>query len=271
MNWRGAVFGCALVLLPTLASAEIKTRVRADGTIEVFNDGPSVGVALGSRPLQLRPVPQPLWSEWIRSHASSHGLDPRLVQALMQAESGYNPRAVSRKGAIGLMQLMPATARELAVPDPFNPEQNIRGGVTYLRRMLDLFGGRVELALAAYNAGPGAVQRHRGIPPYAETRQYVQRVLGLYRGTGLLVGLSANGGMARPHALARNAAPSPLQRALVAGNARRGKPTAVTAAALPATAPPAAAPPRPRSVPAARLATATDQRPTMAAVTAGGG
>jgi hypothetical protein len=216
----GVVLGCALALLPALSSlahAEVKTRVRPDGSLEVYNDGP--GLTLG-RPLQLRPVPQPTWAEWIRVHAAANGLDPRLVQALMQAESAYDPRAVSLKGAIGLMQLMPATARELAVPDPFNPEQNIRGGVTYLRRMLDLFGGQVDLALAAYNAGPGAVQRHRGVPPYAETRHYVQHVLTLYRGGAVFVGIRAAGGPTRPHGLAGSAVPSPLQRALASGGVR---------------------------------------------------
>ena len=259
MSWRRTVLGSALVgfalasLAPTPAAAEVRTRTRADGTIEVYNDGPSFALSPG-RALQLRPVPQPVWEEWIRTHASTQGLDPRLVQALMQAESAYNPRAVSRKGAIGLMQLMPATARDLAVPDPYDPEQNIRGGVTYLRQMLDLFDGRVELALAAYNAGPGAVQRHHGIPPYAETQQYVQRVLTLYRGSGMLVGLSAVGGPARPHGLEGSVVPTPLQRALAGGVARRETPTgpaaassalvAAAAARRPGPAAPATASPR---------------------------
>ena len=241
---RGAV-RCLLVVsalaavLPATAGAEVRTRTRADGTLEVFNDAPSLPLA-SSRPLQLRPVPQATWAEWIRTYAGAYGVDPRLVQALMQAESAYNPRAVSRKGAIGLMQLMPGTARELGVSDPFDPEENIRGGVSYLRRMVDLFGGRLEHVLAAYNAGPGAVQRYGGIPPYAETRQYVQRVLGLYRGGGLLVGLSAGGGPARPHGLAQSAAPTPLQRALASRAGSRPAVTSTTASVA------AAAPPRER-------------------------
>ncbi|MCD6363720.1 MAG: lytic transglycosylase domain-containing protein [Synergistetes bacterium] len=101
--------------------------------------------------------------------------------AVIQAESGFNPRAVSSKGAMGLMQLMPATARELGVSDPFDIEDNIMGGVKYLRYLSEKYKGNLELILAAYNAGPYAVDRYRGIPPYRETQNYVQRVLSIYR------------------------------------------------------------------------------------------
>ncbi len=117
----------------------------------------------------------------IARHSDNQNLDPRLVRALIQAESGYNVRAISNKGAIGLMQLMPGTASELNV-NPYDPDQNIQGGTMYLRQMIDHFAGKVELAIAAYNAGPGAVEKHRGIPPFAETRDYVRRVLALWRG-----------------------------------------------------------------------------------------
>lgn len=110
------------------------------------------------------------------------GLDPRLVDALVQAESGYNPRAVSKKGAIGLMQLMPQTARRLNVEDPFDPEQNVRGGVREFSRLINRYSGNLSLALAAYNAGEGAVLRYRGIPPYPETRGYVARIMETYTG-----------------------------------------------------------------------------------------
>ncbi|MEW5884574.1 MAG: lytic transglycosylase domain-containing protein [Armatimonadota bacterium] len=109
--------------------------------------------------------------------AQETGVDASLFAALISAESGWNPSAVSPKGAIGLTQLMPDTARSLGVANPFDPLENMKGGARYLRRMLDEFGS-VELALAAYNAGPGAVRRHGGIPPYAETQAYVRRILG---------------------------------------------------------------------------------------------
>jgi soluble lytic murein transglycosylase-like protein len=109
--------------------------------------------------------------------SAAHNVDARLVRAMISVESGYQERARSPKGAMGLMQLMPATARRFNVTDPYNPQANIEGGIRYLRTLLDRFPER--LALAAYNAGEAAVDRFRGIPPYAETRDYVTRVLHL--------------------------------------------------------------------------------------------
>ncbi len=111
--------------------------------------------------------------------ARLHGLDPLLVHSVIQAESGYDPFALSPKGAQGLMQLMPATARRLGVADAFDIRQNLQGGAEYLKYLLDLFGDQ-QLALAAYNAGEQAVIRHGGVPPYRETRDYVKRVGGAY-------------------------------------------------------------------------------------------
>lgn len=113
----------------------------------------------------------------INQCAIEYGVDKSLVQAVIHAESGYNPNAVSPKGATGLMQLMPKTAQGLKVNDSFNPTENIRGGVRYLRFLLDTFKGDVSLALAAYNAGLSKVAKYGGIPPYSETRTYVAKVL----------------------------------------------------------------------------------------------
>ena len=113
----------------------------------------------------------------IREHAARHALRVELVRAVIQVESGYNPSARSPKGAMGLMQLMPATARQLGVRNAYDPAENIRGGCAYLRQLLDRYQGNEELALAAYNAGSEAVERHgNAIPPYGETRDYVNKV-----------------------------------------------------------------------------------------------
>jgi len=117
------------------------------------------------------------FSQEIRETAARYGVNPALVEAVIRIESAFNPWAVSSKGAQGLMQLMPRTASALGVRDAFNPRQNIEGGVRHLRYLLDRYPGNVPLALAAYNAGEGAVDSYGGIPPYTETRQYVQKVL----------------------------------------------------------------------------------------------
>jgi soluble lytic murein transglycosylase-like protein len=129
-------------------------------------------------PPPVRPVPanHPYQAD-IEAIALRYGLSPQLVDAVAWAESRYRASAISPKGAIGLMQLMPATARQLGVQNPHDPVQNIKGGAAYLRAQLDRFDGDVERALAAYNAGPGAVIRHGQVPPYRETRRYVQNIL----------------------------------------------------------------------------------------------
>ncbi len=114
--------------------------------------------------------------------AARHHVDPSLVRSVIKVESNFNPNAVSRKGAMGLMQLMPSTARSLNVSNPFDPQQNVDAGVRHLRKLLDSYGGNVSLSLAAYNAGAGAVARSAGVPHFRETQDYVRRITNLYNG-----------------------------------------------------------------------------------------
>jgi soluble lytic murein transglycosylase len=124
-----------------------------------------------------RPLFGTAYDSLIERAAKEQNLDASFVSALIRAESNYEPRAVSRKGARGLMQLMPATAKRLSVRKPFDPESNVRGGVRYLRELVDRFGHRPDLVLAAYNAGEGAVETYGGVPPYRETVAYVSRIM----------------------------------------------------------------------------------------------
>jgi soluble lytic murein transglycosylase len=140
----------------------------------------------------------------IRDAAQRHGVDARLVEAIVQTESAGNPTAVSPKGARGLMQLMPERAAELGVRDSFDPVQNVDGGVRHMRDLLQRFGGDVTLALAAYNAGEAAVRTHGGVPPYTETREYVRRVRALYDGATRAI----------PSAVALVTAPQRIYRAV---------------------------------------------------------
>jgi len=174
----------ALVSSAAPAGAESFKLTEPDGTVH-FTNAPTdpryqrMGFNSGTEAGFLR-LPQgdtaPYVDE-IRDAAERYGLPMKLVSAVIRAESGFNPRAVSRKGAQGLMQLMPTTAATLGVRNSFDPRQNIEGGVRHLRYLLDRYPGNVPFALAAYNAGEGAVDSYRGIPPYPETQQYVQKVL----------------------------------------------------------------------------------------------
>jgi soluble lytic murein transglycosylase-like protein len=120
--------------------------------------------------------------------ARRHSVDPNLVRAMIKVESNFNPRARSRKGAMGLMQLMPSTARELRVANPYDPAQNLDGGIRHIKSLLEQNGGDVALSLAAYNAGQGAVNRHGGVPRYKETQSYVKRITEMYAGNNALGG-----------------------------------------------------------------------------------
>ena len=189
-----AILGVAAA---TAGYAEIHLERRPDGSLLMVNQGaPRRAAAVN--------VPRSEIDELIETHSRRQSLDPKLVRAMVDVESSFNPVARSRKGAMGLMQLMPATARSLEVDDPYDPEDNLRGGTLYLRRLLNRFGGDLELALAGYNAGPEAVDRYRGTPPYPETHDYVDRVLRRFRGEGATTGAGAARG--RPVYLRRDAA-----------------------------------------------------------------
>jgi hypothetical protein len=162
----------AVVMAAVLCSGEsreVKSVVRADP-----RTGRLVRVVIRPpAPAAARPVS---YEATVSEVAAQHSLPPALIHSVIQVESNYNPYAVSPKGALGLMQLIPETARRFGVSDVFDPEENIRGGARYLRYLLDLYGGNYTLALAAYNAGEGAVARYGSVPPFPETRNYVHEV-----------------------------------------------------------------------------------------------
>ena len=179
---------CLLILIVSPACADIYRYEDDDGIIH-FTDAPTdrrfkIFMRELKKDKQLRTklqlsssVNPAEYDHIISTCATKYGVNPALIKAVIHAESGYNPNAVSRKGASGLMQLMPGTARSLKVSNSFDPKDNVEGGVKYLRFLLDTFRGDVSLAVAAYNAGLGKVAKYGGIPPYNETRTYVNRVL----------------------------------------------------------------------------------------------
>jgi hypothetical protein len=179
----------AAVGVPSWAGASEATfrRVDRDGVVHLTNAPTRPGfrriagwTGSSSGWLAVPAAARGRYATEITAAAERYGIDPRLVHSVIRVESAFNPWAVSPKGARGLMQLMPHTAVTLGVRDAFNPVQNIDGGVRYLRILIDRYGGNLRLALAAYNAGPQAVDWYRGVPPYQETQQYVQRILALY-------------------------------------------------------------------------------------------
>lgn len=186
MDLRALVFTVAVVVGLSVAPAAAQIYVSRDaaGTI-VLSDQPQAGAASTYAVRNAANVrttrsergdEEGIYDEAIESASATHGVRPELVRAVIQVESGFNPRARSNKGAMGLMQLMPATAAGLGVDNPWDPVQNIHGGVAYLGSLIREFGDEV-LALAAYNAGPGAVNRYgQRVPPYRETQDYVQKI-----------------------------------------------------------------------------------------------
>ncbi len=192
------VFGGGLGVVPA-SQADVYQYIDANGTISLTNvpsDGRYRRIDLQSNRLH------PMMSErelepMISRYSRQHRLHPALIRAVIKAESDFDPLAVSRAGAVGLMQLMPHTAARMEVRDSYDPEDNIGGGTKYLRQLLDRFRGNLPLALAAYNAGEHVVDRYRALPPIHETRQYVSKVLRYYR-TFLIRDSRSSGKVIRP-------------------------------------------------------------------------
>lgn len=182
------IFLILLFLVDALNAADLYTFMDEEGNT-YYTNIPGEGRTRVSLPVK-KPVSEPLFKHskngevyepMVVTASQRYSMDPNLVRAVIKAESNFNPRAVSPKGALGLMQLMPETAQKMAVANPFNPEENIHGGVRYLSELLHLFNWNLPLALAAYNAGPGRVIGRNEIPHIEETRNYVQRVIMYYK------------------------------------------------------------------------------------------
>jgi soluble lytic murein transglycosylase len=182
-GWHLAL-AAGIIVSSSPAAADIYRFIDRNGVMH-FTNAPTSGkykfYLREPRPARPRPGMPDRYDPIIADAARRHGIPTALIKAVIKAESDFDPQAVSRRGALGLMQIMPANLDVLEVADPFNPQENIMGGVRYLREMLERFDQDLQLALAAYNAGPGVVEQYRAIPPFPETREYIQRVLRFYR------------------------------------------------------------------------------------------
>jgi soluble lytic murein transglycosylase-like protein len=161
----------------TQTSVENKNKI-------ITSDKNKEDISYNKSNISNKPI-QSSYQRIIYSKADKYRIEPSLVSAVIKVESNWDAKAISHKGAMGLMQLMPSTAKEMNIKNPFDPEENIEGGTRYLRYLLDKFDGDINLALAAYNAGPGKIEKFRGIPPFKETKQYVKRILSIYNGERL--------------------------------------------------------------------------------------
>ena len=188
------LFVCLYLILPCTAPADIYRYIDAEGVVHFTNTPTDQGYTLYLKEKKYRLGPArskstqskrfragpDVYDNIILEAAGTFGVDRALIKAVIHAESGFDPNAVSSKGARGLMQIMPKNDVALEISNPFDPSQNIMGGTRYLKRMLTRYNEELSLALAAYNAGPSAVDKYNNIPPYEETRTYVQRVMSLY-------------------------------------------------------------------------------------------
>jgi soluble lytic murein transglycosylase-like protein len=194
LRWAMKRLGLSLVLFLVLAPcAMADTYVYVDDNgVLTFTDSPTsadaVKVVVNEEPQEAftRPSSRPDYRNLIEEACARYGMDPDVISALIQAESAFDARAVSRKGALGLMQLMPETAEQMGVYNLLDPAANIDAGVRYLKALLRKFDGDLTLALAAYNAGPGVVLKYGAVPPIEETQRYIEKIFSIYRGSRLL-------------------------------------------------------------------------------------
>jgi hypothetical protein len=190
-----AIALAAILLYASPASSDIYKYMDENGVV-CYTDAPmgkktvrvlkeKKGAGKQEKSFNPEPATEPRdYSAYVENAATKYEIEPELIKAVIKTESNGNHRAVSSKGAMGLMQLMPSTANDMNVANPFNPEENIEGGTRYLRFLLEKFNGDLTLALAAYNAGPTTVERYRSVPPISETKQYVKKILSIVKGKG---------------------------------------------------------------------------------------